>query len=570
MNDKWEDAMLNRVYRIPLVRISFIIGAVAVLSACGSVTIVQPANNAATALNPVVFKVTIGADRSSHTITLTNTATSQAEDLVNGPRKLTRTDGVNAPDSYDGQLNLAAGNYRIDASGVNAGRSLSATSTFKVTATTQMPALSFSTSGPIALDVGATTQVNLSRPAPPSGAVTVTLSASPANRVMLPPTASFGPTDTSAQFDITGQTVGSTQLSASATGYTAPTVLTVNVQQPVGLLLYRSHASGVETYRFTPGPNGGSFQRVASTSSTMSPGLMVVGLDRKGTTLIRSGSQGFEVYTIGGTVASPTLTLAGSAPSTGQGSPALAGSGTDAAISQNVWARAIGFGIETWQPGTGTLTQYGSSSVGGGATAGQALLADPNYPRILRSTPSSLEIWDISTPSTPQRTTNNISVFAAQTVSDIAWLDPGRRLVRSHTNGIQIIDVDQTVTPPTLTIGGSNSTGGGTFGAVAVASNATLVARATGQGLELYALWPTGNPTRCGTSNQGNASAAGVSLASGGTWVFRATATSIESYDMSGLTCPQNDVTTTQTLPVKIFTTGVIPATTGLGLAGPN
>lgn len=561
--------------RISRFRILSVFVAIATLSACGSVTIVEPANtamiNATQATAPVDFVVKIGADRSSHTITLTGPA-SQTEDLVNGPRRLARTAGVNAPDTYSGRLNLAAGTYGISASGTNAGRSLSASSTFTVTSTSPpQPALTFAPSGPINLDVGATASVTINRPASASGAANVTLTATPSGLLTLSSNSpAFGPTGTSTQFNVTGQAVGSSQISGTATGYTAPAALTINVRQPPGLLLFRSHASGVETYRFTPGANGGSFQRVGSTPSSMSPGLTVVGLDRKGSTLIRAGSQGFEAYTIGGTTASPTLALAGSAPPTGTNSPGLTGAGASAAIGSQVWVRGIEFGIETWQPGTGTLTKPGSSNVGGGATAGQALLADPNYARILRSTPSSLEIWDVSTPSMPTRPTNNITVFAAQTVAAIAWLDPGRRLVRSHANGIQIIDVEQSLTPPTLTVAGFNSTGGGTFGAVAVASSATRVARATGQGLEIYALWPTGNPTKCGVSNQGNAGAAGVAMTSHSDWVFRATPTSIEAYDLTGLMCPQTNVTTAVTLPASIFTTNVIPATTGLGLAGPN
>jgi hypothetical protein len=562
--------------RMSRFRIFSVFATIATLGACGSVTIVEPANqamiNATQPAAPVDFVVRIGADRSSHAITLTGPMTGQTEDLVNGPRRLARTVGVNAPDTYSGRLNLAAGTYGISASGTNAGRSLSASSTFTVTSTSPPPpALTFSPPGPINLDVGATAAVTVNRPASASGAASVTLTATPAGLVTLSSNSpGFGPSGTSAQFNVTGQAVGSSQISGTATGYTAPAALTVNVRQPPGLLLYRSHASGVETYRFTPAANGGSFRRLGSTPSSMSPGLTVVGLDRKGNTLIRSGSQGFEGYTIGGTTASPTLTLAGSAPPTGTNSPGLTGAGASAAISTQVWVRGTEFGIETWQPGTGTLTKLGSSNVGGGATAGQALLADPNYARILRSTPSSLEIWDVSTASMPTRPTNNITVFAAPTVAAISWLDPGRRLVRSHANGIQIIDVDQSPTPPTLTVAGFNSTGGGTFGAVAVASNATRVARATGQGLEIYALWPTGNPTKCGVSNQGNAGAAGVAMTSNGDWVFRATPTSIEAYDLTGLTCPPSNVTTALTLPASIFTTNVISATTGLGLAGPN
>jgi hypothetical protein len=336
------------------------------------------------------------------------------------------------------------------------------------------------------------------------------------------------------------------------------------------MLLYRSHTAGVETYRFTPGTTGGSFQRVGSTASSLAPGLTVVGLDLKGTTLIRSGSQGFEAYTTGGTVAAPTLTLAGSAPSTGAGSPALTGSGTAAAVAQGAWVRGIGFGIETWQPGSGTLTRLGSSNTAGGATAGQALLAVSNYPLVLRSTPSSLEIWDLTSPSSPTRVANNISVFTAQTVPGIAWINPGRRLARSQANGVQIIDVDPTMSPPTIAVAGSNSTGGMPFGALAVANNGTLVARAVGLGLELYAVAPTGTATRCGSSNQGNGSAAGVALTSYGSWVFRTTPTSIEAYDLSGVTCPTANSTTALTLPAAIFTTGVSAATTGVGLAGPQ
>ena len=561
--------MLRWPNRASWFRTSLVIATVLVLSACGSVTIVKPADNASLATSqPVAFTITIGADRSSHSIKLTETASNHVEDLVSGPNKLTRTDGVNAPDSYDGTLILAPGNYRIDASGTNAGNFLSASSTFRVTGTVQTPALSFSPPGPIDVDVGAMIAVTLNRPASASGAATVTLSSSPSGRVSMPASTSFAATGSATpQVNITGQTVGTAQISAAATGSPSPPALTVNVKQP-SMLLFRSHAAGVETYRFTPGANAGSFQRVGSTSSSMAPGLTVVGLDRKGTTLIRSGSQGFEAYTIGGTVAAPTLTLAGAAPSTGQGSPALTGAGTAAAVAQGTWVRGISSGVETWQPGSGALTRQGSSNVGGGATAGQALLADST--RVLRSTPSSLEIWDVSTPSMPALLTNNISVFTSQTVPAIAWIEPGLRLVRSHTNGIQTVTVDQTANPPTLMVSGQNATGGGTFGAVTVASNGTLVARATGQGLEIYALQATGNPTRCGISNQGNGGAAGVAVTSRGSLVFRATPTSIEAYDLSGLTCPQSNVATALTLPASIFTTGVSPAATGLGLAGPN
>lgn len=468
--------------------------------------------------------------------------------------------------------------------------------------TTSVPAGQLATSPPIpALTAGANT-LTASGPAPFAPA-TIPVTVRPRLSAVAPTSAAPGATVTvSGQGFVAPMSVrfGSTPATAVVTSSTSATVTVpaslaagalqlgvTSAQQssattlpftvlagtgpgPGSLLLFRSHATGIDIVRFTPGPNAGTLVRVGGVASAVSPGLTVVGLDRKGTTLLRAGSQSLEVFTIGGTLAAPTLSLATAAPSTGVDAPSLSGSGTAAAIGIGVFVRGTGFGIETWPAGSVPLSGKQANSAGGGATAGQALLADPVQARVLRSTPSSLEVWDTPIGAAPARAANNIGVFSAQTVPGLAWVTPGSRLVRSHSLGLEVIDANLAPTPPTLSRIGSNSTGGGTFGAIAVANGGMLAARAVGPGLEIYSLATPTAPTKCGISTQGDAGPSGVALVASGSVVFRATATSIEAYDLSGLSCPAGNVTTALTLPFQVLRTGLGQAPTGLGLAGPD
>jgi hypothetical protein len=440
----------------------------------------------------------------------------------------------------------------------------------------------------------------------PWGSATVAVSVRPVLTAASPNAGSVGTTVTLAGAGFaSGMQVrfGAASASASVQGPTAATVVvpqlapqatTIAVVQPpsnvesrtlpftvqptpTGVLLHRSHSSGVEVFRFTPASPIGSFAQAASAPSTLSPGLAVVGLARNGTLLARSGSQSLDLWTTGGTLASPTLTAGGRAPTTGSTAVALTGDGTSVSIVGGNVVRGTNFGLEVWAPGPTPLVRLGVSPLPTGtpATASQTLLADPVHAgRLFRSTPSALEVWDVSTPSAPTLQNANMNVFAAQLVTGLAWVTPGQRLVRSHANGVQLLDVvtGSNNKPNTQVVpGGGNITGGGIFGGLVVVGG-SLVARGTGDGLEVYALQPSGAVTKCGIDRRGDAGASGVAVAVQGDIVFRTTGTSIEAYSLAGLTCPTTNVTTqfNPALPFAVLRTPPLAtSTTGLGLSGP-
>ncbi len=362
-------------------------------------------------------------------------------------------------------------------------------------------------------------------------------------------------------------TVQVTVQSANQTGSASLPFMVLAPPPAPGTLLFRSHAGGVETIRFTPAAAGvpASFGLVTTASvPALSAGLPVVGLVRSGNTLLRASSSALEVFTIGGTLAAPTLVAAGSTPATGTNSAAMSGNGVDAAFLNGQFVRGTDRGLEVYQPGTSPLVKLASVLNRPAAmSAGISLLAHAPGSVLLRSTSGSLELWNMSIP--PTVTHNNNSVFTAPVGSGLAWLNPGQRLVRGFSSGIQVLDLSSTQTSVT----GANNTGGAPPLQTVLALPNGRIARSTGQNLEVYDLGFGANPVPCATSNAGFTSSTGTALAVDGTMLFRATATGIEAWDLSALACTATPLSGSLPAPVQ-FTAGLGAATTGIGLAGPN
>jgi hypothetical protein len=343
----------------------------------------------------------------------------------------------------------------------------------------------------------------------------------------------------------------------------------------VPFILYRSHATGIEVISFTPGSAGppGTFALLpGGIASTVSPGLMVVGLEHNGANLVRSSSTAIEEFTIGGTANAPVLARAGQSPSTGQGSAALTGVGASVATQPGgSYVRGTDRGLEVWTLNTAPLVKAGSQqNMAGTSSTGVAVLVDNQM--AVRSTASSLERWSIAG-GNPSLVPNgvNTQVFSAQVGTGLAWIINGSYAVRSFASGIEIIEVTPSGTARPA--GAFNNRGGTVpFAAVGVASSANgpVAVRATANGLEVYSLpSPIGTkPVLCGVSREGDTSpGGGVAVATSGPWVFRASSYSIEAYWLGGVTCPMADNLGLLTLNPAILRNGLALATTGLGLA---
>ena len=381
--------------------------------------------------------------------------------------------------------------------------------------------------------------------------------------------------------------LGSASLMVSAPAPYGTKSIPITVRQPAPnpftnpFILYRSHATGIEVISFTPGPQTGTFALLpGGINSSVSPGLMVVGLEHRGTELVRASSGSIEQFTIGGTPVSPVLALAARSPATGAGSPALSGVGASIATEPGgPYVRGTDRGLEVWTPNTSPLSRVGATlNMAGTSSTGVAVIVDGQS--ALRSTSSTLELWSLAAAGNPalvpgftRGTTpggTNTQVFSAPVGTGLAWIIKGSFAVRSWESGIEIIEVSPsgTVRPPNV----SNNRGGTVnFSVVGVATSAggRVAVRATGNGLEIYSLSSLGaRPVLCGVSREGDTSpGGGVAVATSGPLVFRATSSSIEAYSLSGFTCPATDNLNAITLNPAILRNGLALASTGLGLA---
>jgi len=333
---------------------------------------------------------------------------------------------------------------------------------------------------------------------------------------------------------------------------------TVTPPPPVDPVLFRATDERVEVIRFTPAAvfANSSFTLLSSLPVTPSPGTLAVGLALKGMQLARTSANDLQLFNIGGTAATPTLTLAaGTTTATG-----LSGSGTATAFMPTFLVRATDTGIETISL-TGTpLSKLGSIN-GGSSTHGVALLVDSASQRAWRSMDTGLEVYDLSNPAAPNRVANvvtNMSTSTTGTAMD--WVTPGARLVRATNVGIDVVNTS--TLPPTRL--GFNNTGGASSMGVGMAVTGTRAVRATSFGIEVWDISTPASPRQC-SFRSGDLSGTGVDVQVIGTVAIRATNISIEAYDISDMSCPTPASGTIIPAPVP-FRTLLDQSSTGVAL----
>jgi len=434
--------------------------------------------------------------------------------------------------------------------------------TFTVQAGSTAQVLSF-TPATLSVPTGSTVNATLGITPAPASNVSITLSSNTPMTATVPSTIMVTSGQPSGSVPVTGVNAGSASVTATLAGQSATLGVTVTPVTSVGTTLFRATNSGIEVLRFVPGATfaASTFQRISTVAATASPGMANVGLCFASPRLARASASAAEVFTVGGTATAPTLTSTAVTPATA----GLSGVGSACAFTPAALVRVTDIGIETLAIGGTSISKLGaftgtSASTGsGGSSVGVAAVADGN--RVFRSVSSSLERYDVTTPAMPQRTTNFIGVGASSTGTALAWLVPGTMLVRSTNASVEVINV----TGATLSVAGTNITGGASVGGVALDASGTRILRGTDFGVEIYdATTPTA-PVRCAARN-GGLSSTGVGVVMRGGVAFRATNTSIEAYDLSSVSCGGTVVQ----LPAPIvFQTGLAASTSGVALAAP-
>lgn len=334
--------------------------------------------------------------------------------------------------------------------------------------------------------------------------------------------------------------------------------VTVTPPPPADPVLFRATDQSIEIIRFTLAPvfADSQFSWLDALPVTASPGNLSVGLARQGAQLIRASASDLQVFSIGGTAATPTLTLATATDA----STGLTGTGTAAAFLPNSLVRGTNVGIEAISLTGSPLLKLGGLA-GGSSTHGVALLIDAARLRAWRSMDMGLEAYDLSNPVSPTRAANVIvNMSGSTTGTAMDWVIPGSRLVRATNVGIDIVD---TATLPPTRVGFKN-TGGASATGVGVAVTGTRVVRATSFGIEVWDISTPSAPRQC-SHQMGDLSATGVDVKVIGTVAIRATDESIEAYDIADLSCPAVPSGTVIPAPVK-FRDRLDSSSTGVAL----
>lgn len=378
-----------------------------------------------------------------------------------------------------------------------------------------------------------------------------------------PVTARFGNTaatvtqTSTTQLSVTvpnGLTTGAKQFTVASAGQTSAAVsFTVTTAAPTNITaLFRATNDRVEILQFTAGTpfSTSSFQLLGSVPTSTSPGMLSVGMCRNATQLAWTGASDVKLFTIGGTVTAPTLTLAAATPLPTN----LSGTGTACDFLSTTPAaliRGTNNGVESLNPATNPLIKSGGFN-GASAPLGVSMIAAS--PRFWRSYPGGLEEYNLNASGVPNRVVNfTTNITASTTGTDLAWLSFGTSLVRASNLGIDIFNVTAApVRSGFLNTGGASSVG------VGVSVVGTRVVRATDMGLETYDVSTPTAPRQCAFRNTGGSSSTGVDVVTVGTVAFRATHTGIEAYDISDTSCPSPPSDTI--IPVGV------PASLQLGL----
>lgn len=330
------------------------------------------------------------------------------------------------------------------------------------------------------------------------------------------------------------------------------------------MALFRSSSHGgnnlgsVEIIRFTPATpfSSSTFAMPIVVAARPSPGMQNVGLCQEGNRLARVGAGNVEVFTIGGTVANPTLTLVAETPL----ATPLTAVGSACVFTAAALVRGTDLGIDVLNAAVNPITRIGSTFAGGLSSIGTAVQAYGDT--VFRAHTTGLETISIATPTTPVIQRNTIANMTGSSQGTaLAWLVPGTTLIRGTDRGIDVIDVSTPTAPSRL--GAANLNTGLSATGVAVAVAGTRVVRGTATGIEVFDVSNTAQPRRCFFRNA-DLSTTGVGVAVIGTVGFRATDDSIEAFDLSSAltaACPPQPDGSLIAAPVvravQIGTTGV-------------
>jgi hypothetical protein len=356
-------------------------------------------------------------------------------------------------------------------------------------------------------------------------------------------------------------TAGTPTVTVTSNGQTS---LPLSFTVTSGPLLLRATNDKVEQIRFNPGAtfSAGSFQLLGSTSATLSPGTLSVGLARTCDQVARGSASDAQLFDLGGTATAPTLTLK-SGIGTGGG---LTGTGTAIDFLANLLVRGTNTGIETIDPATSPMSRLGGAN-GAGSPTGVATVTLAGSPaRVFRSHGAGIDVYDISPSGIPIPGTNLTAGMSASAAgSALAWITPGSQLVRATSGAIEVIDVSGSM----LTPRGANTSGGLSSSGVAVAVTGDRAVRGTSTGVEVYEISTPTAPQRCAFRNAAGSST-GVGVVIVGMVAFRATNNAMEAYDISGVmtTCPTPPSGTIIPAPVSL-TAGLGLSSTGVALVGP-
>lgn len=306
-------------------------------------------------------------------------------------------------------------------------------------------------------------------------------------------------------------------------------------------VVFRSSDSHVQSFNFT---TSGSPSPINSLGTTLSPGMLVVGLGFNGANvLVRSSASDIQTFSVN---AAGQLALGSSAPAT------LSPVGAAILVRSNQVIRASASDIQVFSLSGTNLALQGSLGAALSSTGtGVDFTVINSRSLAVRGYSGGLEVFDITQPSTPSlRGNNNTTVGLSSMGVGVRVI--GNRAIRAYSGGIEVFDLTPN-NPSRITF---NTTGALSGTGVGVDSDSSLsrIVRATNMGIEIFQLSGT-TLTKLGAKN-GALSPTGVAVAMVGNRVFRAESGGIEEYDISN--------------PANIVLVGRITSTlssTGVGIA---
>jgi hypothetical protein len=334
-----------------------------------------------------------------------------------------------------------------------------------------------------------------------------------------------------------GLAVGNTTARVTVAGNNSTTLpfAVLAPPAPTPVILFRTSAQDVQTFRFTPasGATPASFALVDTENATAQGGVYTVGLAQTATTVVRSSPADVQAFTIN---TPPGLTL------TATRGGFASGTGSAAAISGSTVVRAIDAGIQVGVLNAGSI---GALAFVGGTPSATGVAVDILGTTVVRAHSGGIDLFDVSNPAAPVRLSNPGSGGGdASAVGTGVRFVSATRVVRTFPQGIELYDVSTPATPTRIGVNRNGFVDAAMGTAVAVEPGGAAVIRATSLGLERYLLAPAATLPLAASRN-GRVSTTGVGVVVIGTRAFRATNDRLEAYDLPALPAAVADIAAT-------------------------